>query len=120
MKSISFMLILKNNCFKIKVLREFSSTRKKCKNIFFVPHRQSPKKFGLIFLPENTIYCAFGFYRLQYIDKITACLAEAKIIPILQFTVKYRTFSSAMCPLMCPPPQMTAIPCGIRLSHSFG
>ena len=41
MKSISFMLILKNNCFKIKVLREFNSAHKKCENIFFVPNRHT-------------------------------------------------------------------------------
>lgn len=41
MKSISFMLILKNNCFKIKVLREFNSAHKKCENIFFVLKTQS-------------------------------------------------------------------------------
>ncbi len=46
MKSISFMLILKNNCFKIKVLREFNSAHKKCENIFFVPNRQNENPFS--------------------------------------------------------------------------
>lgn len=50
MKSISFMLILKNNCFKIKVLREFNSAHKKCENIFFVPNRQKIKAPFLVLL----------------------------------------------------------------------
>ena len=55
MKSISFMLILKNNCFKIKVLREFNSAHKKCENIFFVPNRQKPISFeiGFFLLPAS-------------------------------------------------------------------
>ena len=57
MKSISFMLILKNNCFKIKVLREFNSAHKKCENIFFVLNRQAKKPVNICI---TTVYGLFA------------------------------------------------------------
>lgn len=82
------MLILKNNCFKIKVLREFNSAHKKCENIFFVPNRQKIK------IRKSPLSVTLSDFVFLYSKKLwqrvfyTLCLFCVLFIDYFNFFVK--------------------------------